>query len=101
MSPQYLTVTELAYKLIADLESLMEMLSPSDQRIVKGFCDYILQQRVPIANTTNLLPLEVALVLIQVEEHKRNHHEIAELHSRLQELQDEIESLKNPSNEEI
>jgi hypothetical protein len=86
MSPQYLTVTELAYKLIADLDPLMEMLSPGDQRIVRKFCDYMLRQRVPIANVTNLLPLEVALFLIQLEEHKHNNHEIVELHHQLQEL---------------
>ena len=85
MSPQYLTVTELAYKLIADLEPLMEMLSPSDQRIVRRFCDYILQRRVPIANVTNLLPLEVALVLIQLEEHKHNHHEKTEVYNQIRE----------------
>lgn len=101
MSPQYLTVTELAYKLIADLEPLMEMLSPGDQRIVRKFCDYILQQRVPIANVTDLLPLEVALFLIQLEEHKHNHHEFTELHNQLQELRSEIEELKNQSNEDI
>lgn len=101
MSPQYLTVTELAYKLIADLEPLMEMLSPGDQRIVRKFYDYILQQRVPIANVTDLLPLEVALFLIQLEEHKHNHHEFTELHNQLQELRSEIEELKNQSNEDI
>jgi hypothetical protein len=101
MSPQYLTVTELAYKLIADLEPLMEMLSPGDQRIVRKFCDYILQQRVPIANVTNLLPLEVALVLIQLEEHKHNHHEITEIHDQIQELRGEIEKLKIQPNEDL
>lgn len=101
MSPQYITVTELAYKLIADLEPLMEMLSPSDQRIVKKFCDYILNQRVSIANVTNLMPLEVALFLIDLEEHKNNHHEFTELHKQLQELRGEIEKLKNPANDEI
>lgn len=89
-----LSTTELAHKLIADLTPLMEMLSPSDQRIIKKFCDYILQQRVPIANTTNLLPLEIALVIIQLEEHKKNHHEITELYNQLQELRGEIKSLK-------
>ena len=101
MSPQYITVTDLAYKLIADLEPLMEMLSPSDQRIVKKFCDYILNQRVSIANVTNLMPLEVALFLIGLEEHKNNHHEFTELHKQLQELRGEIEKLKNPANDEI
>lgn len=101
MSPKYITVTDLAYKLIADLEPLMEMLSPSDQRIVKKFCNYILNQRVSIANVTDLMPLEVALFLIDLEEHKNNHHEFTELHKQLQELRGEIEKLKNPANDEI
>ena len=101
MSPKYITVTDLAYKLIADLEPLMEMLSPSDQRIVKKFCDYILNQRVSIANVTDLMPLEVALFLIDLEEHKNNHHEFTELHKQLQELRGEIEKLKNPADDEI
>ena len=101
MAPKNLSVTELAYQLIADLEPLIEMLSPSDQQIVKKFCDYILQQRVPNANVTNLLPLEVALFLIQLEEHKHNHHELTEVHNQLQELRGEIERLKNDANEEI
>jgi hypothetical protein len=95
MSPQYITVTELAYQLNADLEPLMEMLSPSDQRIVNKFCDYILQQRVANANVTNLLPLEVALFLIQLEEHKHNHHEVTELHNQLQEIRGENTELRN------
>jgi hypothetical protein len=73
----------------------MEMLSPSDRRVVQKFCDYILQQRVPIANATDLLPLEVALVIIQLEEHKKNNHEFVELSNQLQELRDEIRKLKS------
>src|SRR5215467_10981491 len=100
MAPKNLSVTELAYKLIDDLQPLMEMLCPSDQRIIKKFFDYILQQRVPNANVTNLLPLEVALFLIQLEEHKENHHQITEIHNELQEVWREIRELKNPSNDE-
>ena len=101
MAPKNLSVTELAYQPIDDLQPLMEMLSPSDQRIIKKFCDYILQQRVPNANVTNLLPLEVALFLIQLEEHKKNNHEITELHNQLQEIRREIQALQNPPNDEI
>jgi hypothetical protein len=95
-----LSTTELAYKLIADLKPLMELLSLSDRRILQEFCDYILQQRVPIANATDLLPLEVAFVIIQLEEHKKNNHEFVDLSSQLQELRAEIEKLKS-ANEDI
>ncbi len=90
-----LSTTELAHKLIADLKPLMEMLSPSDQRIIRNFHDYILQQRVPNANITDLLPLEVALILIQLEEHKKNNHEFVELYNQMQELRREIQQLKS------
>jgi hypothetical protein len=90
-----LSTTELAYKLIADLKPILEVISRNDQRIIKKFCEYILQQRVPIANATDLLPLEAALVLIQVEEHKQNNHEFTEIHNQLQELRREIKRLKS------
>jgi hypothetical protein len=90
-----LSTTELAHKLIADMKPLMELLPPGDRRIIQEFCDYILQQRVLIANATDLLPLEVALVVIQLEEHKQNHREITEVYNHLQELRDEIRKLKS------
>ena len=94
MAPKNLSTTELAHKLIADLKPLMDMLSPSDRRIIKLFCDYILQQRVPISNATDLLPLEAALIIIQAEEHKKNNYEFVELYNQIQELRKEIERLK-------
>ena len=95
MAPKNLSTTELAHKLIADVKPLMDMLSPSDRRIIKSFCEYILQQRVPISNATDLLPLEAALIIIQTEEHKKNNHEFAELHNQMQELRREIQQLKS------
>lgn len=100
MAPNHLSVTELAYKLIDDLQPLMEMLSPSDQRIIEKFFDYILKQRVGNASITNMLPLEVALFLIQLEEHKENHHEITEIHNILQDMRREIRELRDLLNEE-
>jgi len=94
MGRDILSVTGLAHKLIGDLKPLSEMLAPSDRRIVEGFFDAILQQRVAIATATDLLPLEGALVILLVEERKRNQHEITELYQQLQELRHEIERLK-------
>jgi len=94
MAPKNLSTTELAHKLIADLKPLMDMLSPSDRRVIKLFCDYILRQRVPISNATDLLPLEAALIIIQAEEHKKNNQEFAELYNQMQELRRELEKLK-------
>ena len=93
MGRDLLSVTGLAHKLIADLKPLSEMLAPDERRIVEKFFDSILQQRVAIANAADLLPLEAALVILLVEERKRNNHETTELYKQLQELRDQIKRL--------
>ena len=94
MAPKNLSPTELAHKIIAELMPLANMLSPSDRRIIKRFCEYILQNRVSISNATSLLPLEAALVVVQVEEHENNNYQFSELRNQLLELKREIEELK-------
>ena len=94
MAPKNLSATELAHKIIAELMPLADMLSPNDRRIIKRFCEYILQNRVSISNATSLLPLEAALVVVQVEEHENNNYQFSDLRNQLQELKREIEELK-------
>lgn len=94
MAPKNLSPTELAHKIIAELMPLADMLSPSDRRIIKRFCEYVLQNRVSISNATSLLPLEAALVIVQVEEHENNNYQFSDLRNQLQELKREIEELK-------
>ena len=94
MAPKNLSPTELAHKIIAELMPLADMLSPSDRRIIKRFCEYILQNRVSISNATSLLPLEAALVVVQVEEHENNNYQFSDLRNQLQELKRELEELK-------
>ena len=94
MAAKNLSPTELAHKIIAELTPLADMLSPSDRRIIKRFCEYILQNRVSISNATSLLPLEAALVVVQVEEHENNNYQFSDLRSQLLELRREIEELK-------
>jgi hypothetical protein len=93
MTPRNLSPTELVPKVVAELMPLANMLSPHDRRIIRRFCDYILQNRVSVSEAVSLLPLEAALVIIQVEEHKKNHHEFARLYDEIQELRVEIERL--------
>jgi len=69
------------------------MLAPDERRIVEKFFDSILKQRVAIANAADLLPLEAALVILLMEERKRNNHETTELYKQLQELRDQIKRL--------
>ena len=94
MAPKNLSPTELAHKIIAELMPLADMLSPNDRRIIKRFCEYILQNRVSISNATSLLPLEAALVVVQVEEHENNNYQFSDLRNQLLELRHEIEELK-------
>jgi hypothetical protein len=98
MGRHTLSTTALAHKLIADLKPLSEMLPPNERRIVEKFFDIILQQRVAISEATDLLPLEAALVVLLVEERRRNDFENEEIYQELQrqiqELKGEIEMLK-------
>jgi len=93
MAPKNLSTTELAHKLIGELMPLADMLTPSDRRIIKRFCEYILQNRVSISNATALLPLEAALVIIQMEEHEKNNYAHIELHKQIEELRQKVERL--------
>jgi hypothetical protein len=97
MGRNTLSTTALAHKLIADLKPLSHMLSPNERRVVEKFFNIILQQRVAIAEATDLLPLEAALIILLVEEHRRNDAEnqglYEELHRQIQELRSQIEML--------
>jgi glycine cleavage system regulatory protein len=95
-----LSPTALVYKVVGELMALADYLAPAQQRIVKRFCDVLLNNRAAIADATTLLPLEAALVVIQVEEHANTNYEISELHKRIEELGGEIRELRNRLNDE-
>lgn len=94
MGRNTLSTTALAHKLIADLKPLSEMLPSNERRIVEKFFDIILQQRVAIAEATDLLPLEAALIILLAEERRRNNLENDELFRQIEELREEIRRLK-------
>ena len=94
-----LSPTALVHKLIDELTFLANMLSPNHQRIIKKYGEFILQNRAAISDSTRFLPLEAALVVIQVEEHENTNREINELHKRMDELRREIHELRNLLNE--
>jgi hypothetical protein len=95
MGRNLLSTTALAHKLIAELKPLSEMLPPNERRIVEKFFDTILQQRVAIAEATDLLPLEAALVILLADERRRNNLENDEIYRQMQQMKDEIERLKS------
>lgn len=105
-----LTPTGLAHKLIAELTALADNLSPNQRRIIRKYCDFILEKRSAIADATNLLPLEAALFVIQVLEHENSNREFSELYNhfdaqikaskgRVEELEGEIKALQKRLNE--
>lgn len=96
-----LSPTALAHKLIGEIMNLADMLSPRQQRIIKEYCDQILQNRSAISDATNLLPLEAALMVIQVTERERNNHEISEIHKDFEALKHKLEELEKRLNGEI
>jgi len=94
MGRNLLSTTGLAHKLIADLKPLSEMLPPNERRIVENFFEIILQQRVVIAEATELMPLEAALVILLAEERRRNNLENTELYKQIDGLHKQVQELK-------
>lgn len=87
MGRNFLSATEMVHQVIADLRPFTEMLPPQDRLIFDKFTEYVLNNRAAVANATSLLPLEAALLILLLEEHKRT--------QRLyNELCEEIERLK-------
>ena len=70
------------------------MIYQSHQRVIEKFRDIILNNRTAISDTTNLLPMESALFVIQVVEHENTFHEINELHQRIDGLEREINEIR-------
>src|SRR5512147_948694 len=95
MGRNLLSTTALAQKLIAELKPLSEMLPPNERRIVEKFFDTILQQRVAIAEATDLLPLEAALIILLADERRKTNLELDEVYLQLQQMRHEIERMKS------
>lgn len=88
-------VTQLVQAQIAEVKSLREALRRSDQLILDDFFDSIQQHRAAIANAASLLPLEAMLLLILMEERKREAYLHSEFQKELERLQQEIRKLKD------
>ncbi|MFT3892750.1 MAG: hypothetical protein QM730_14055 [Anaerolineales bacterium] len=95
MGRNTLSTTALAHQLIAELKPLSEMLPPNERRIIEKFFDTILQQRVAIAEATDLMPLEAALVILLADERRRNNLENDEIYRQIQQMKDEIAMLRS------
>ena len=87
MGRNFSTATELVRQTIADLEHVGEMLPLVERHILKEFTEFALNNRAAIANAANLQPLEVMMLVILVDQHKR-------MERMEYELRREIERLK-------
>ncbi len=88
------SVTSLVQQQIAELKPLADGLRRSDQLILNDLLDSVQQHRAALANAANLLPLEVMLLLVQLEERKRGNRVHNELSIQIEKLRQEIEILK-------
>jgi hypothetical protein len=93
MGRNFLSATELVHQLIADLKPFTEMLPPQDRLIFNKFYETVLNNRAAIANAASLLPLEATLLILQLEEHKRNQRAYDELRTEIEKLKRGMEQL--------
>jgi hypothetical protein len=82
----FLSATELVHQVIADLKPFADMLPPQDRLVFNKFAEHALNSRAAIANATSLLPLEATLLILLLEEHKRNQRLYDELRAEIERL---------------
>jgi hypothetical protein len=90
------STTQLAFDLIAELKPFYETLRRRDQLILDQFFEAALQHRTAISNAANLLPMEVMPFVILLEEHKKNHHIVEEIHLSIEEIENKLKLLLPP-----
>ena len=86
--------TQLVLQQIDEVRPIYEALRRSDQLILDAIFNEIQAHRAVIANSANLLPLEVMLVLSQLEQRKRFNHLYDELCNEFEKLQLEIRRIR-------
>lgn len=100
MGRNFPSATELVHQVIADLKSFTEMLPPQDRLVFNKFYEYALNNRAAIANATSLLPLEAMLLILLLEERKRNQRLYDELQAKIARLQKAVGQLEKPEQAE-
>lgn len=90
------STTQIAFDLIAELKPFYQALRLSDQLVLDKFFDATLQHRAAISHAGSLLPMEVMLFAILLEERKRNNHNLVELYGQIEELEKKLIQLLPP-----
>jgi hypothetical protein len=87
MGRNFASTTELVRELVGELKNVGDVLPLVDRHILEEFTVLAMNHRAAIANAASLTPLEVLLVVVLVDEHKR-------MERMEYELRREIERLK-------
>ena len=93
MGRNFPSATDLVHQVVSDLKPLSEVLSPQDRLVFNRFTEHILNNRAAIANAAALLPMEAALLILLLEEHKRNRRVYDELCAEIEGLKKAIGEL--------
>ena len=80
----------LAEKLVAKLHKIGALI-PNDRLIIKQFGEWILEESVAIANAAGLSPMEAALTVISLYEHKRINKLADDMEGWMRELEKRID----------
>ena len=95
------STTQIAFDLIAELKPFYGALRLSDQLILDKFFEAILQHRAAISNAASLLPMELMPFVILLEEHKKNHHILNEIHISIEAIENKLKLLLPPSDSHL
>jgi hypothetical protein len=79
------SATQIIFEQIAELKGFYGILRCSDQLILDRFFEAMLEHRVPISDAANLLPMEVMIIAIPLEQRKRIDSLCEEFRSRIEE----------------
>lgn len=90
MGRNFASATELARQLVAELDEVGVVLPLVERQILKEFTEFTLNNRAAIANAASLNPLEIMLILVLVDEHKRMERMNYELRTEIERLKADL-----------
>jgi hypothetical protein len=71
MGRNFPSTTELVRQMTAELTQAGNVLGPVERHIIQEWCEYALNHRAAIGNAASLHPVEMLLVMLLLEEHKK------------------------------
>lgn len=87
----------LAEKLRGKIHFMGTMIDPADRAVIKQFGEWVMDHSVEIHRSTELAPMEAALTMIVLEEHRRITKLSNELHNFMDEMDKRLDELMKVS----